>query len=71
MKVTILSHRNVPSPDLARAGQLDTLVIYSNDAGESDAVIVQGANPTNDAIDQAIRAQVLAAGKSVGRSIEV
>lgn len=71
MKATIISQRNVPSPALARAGQQDTLIIYTTDAGANDSVIIPEVHPAADTIDTAIRAHELAKGQSVGRTLEL
>lgn len=70
MKFTIISHRSVPSPELTRAGQLDTLILFTVENGESDAVIVAGANPTDAQITQAVGAKLTARGKNIGRTLE-
>lgn len=71
MKVTIVSETSVPSPDPMRAKQLDTLVFFSKDNGEHDAVIVTGTNPSDDQVTAAINAHIGATGARVGRTYEV
>lgn len=70
MKFTVVSHTNVPSPDLARAGRMDTMIVYTLADGSSDAVVIAGTSPSANDVIAAVRANEERKGKLVGQQLE-
>ena len=70
MKFTVVSHSAVPSGDVARAGQVDTMIVYTTDQGRTDAVLVPGAAPEDSAIIAAVNANENTKARLVGRTFE-
>ncbi len=71
MKFTVVSHSNVPSPDIMRAGKLDTMLVYTTDTGATDAVILPGLTPSEGEVAAAVKANELKKGALLGRQFEV
>ena len=70
MKFTVVSHTNVPSGDLGRAGKFDTMLVYTLESGASDAVVIAGTQPTDGDVTAAVRANEEKKGRLVGRTLE-
>jgi hypothetical protein len=58
--VTVTSIRLIPSPAPARAvkGEKDTMITYTLDGKANAMVIVEGADPTEDQIKAALKAEL-------------
>jgi hypothetical protein len=66
-EITILDVHDLPSPDPARLGKTDRLVIYSTDAAHRYAVRLPAETFSEDALRAAIRADLAQRAKWTGR----
>jgi hypothetical protein len=70
MKFTIISTRNVKSPNLARAGKDDVLVIYRTETLTVDSVIVPAETYSKETVALAVRQNEEKKAQIVGHTLE-
>lgn len=71
MKVTIIETRRIRSTNPANAAGLDTLVTYTDEAQRFHSVIVEGIDPTPEAMAAAIQSDQAEALKHAGRTLDI
>lgn len=70
-RVTIHSRSQIPGPNAPGAPELITQVIYSTDATAPRPVVIDKADPTDEEIAEAIRADLAALAERPPQQFEV
>jgi len=70
-KIKVVELRTIPSPDPARLGKMDRLVIYEAGEGNRDSVLVPNEDLTDETVGAAIEKQLTERGAWIGKELDI